>query len=69
MAGQQQPGARLRRVAAEELTISRLRRGKAFSYRDAAGRAIRDAGTLARIRSLAVPPAYEDVRIAADPRA
>jgi DNA topoisomerase-1 len=69
MAGQQQPGARLRRVAAEELTISRLRRGKAFSYRDAAGRAIRDAGTLARIASLAIPPAYEDVRIAADPRA
>jgi DNA topoisomerase-1 len=69
MAGQRQPGAGLRRVAAEELTISRLRRGKAFSYRDAAGRAIRDAGTLARIASLAIPPAYEDVRIAADPRA
>ncbi|AOO81592.1 DNA topoisomerase IB [Bosea vaviloviae] len=64
-----QPGTRLHKVAADELTIRRLRRGKGFSYRDAAGCAIRDAGTLARIRSLAVPPAYEDVRIAADPQA
>ncbi|POR52485.1 DNA topoisomerase IB [Bosea psychrotolerans] len=69
MVGEQQPGARLRRVAADELTIRRVRRGTGFSYRDAAGRAIRDADMLARIRSLAVPPAYQDVRIAADPRA
>ncbi|CAN7658369.1 DNA topoisomerase IB [Bosea sp. LjRoot9] len=69
MAKQRQPGARLHKVAADELTIRRLRRGKGFGYRDAAGRTIRDAGTLARIRSLAVPPAYEDVRIAADPHA
>jgi DNA topoisomerase-1 len=62
-------GGRLRRTRAEALTIRRQRRGSGFSYVDEAGRPIRDAGTLDRIRSLAIPPAYEDVRIAADPRA
>ncbi|WP_439497452.1 DNA topoisomerase IB [Bosea sp. (in: a-proteobacteria)] len=62
-------GGRLRRTRAEALTIRRQRRGSGFSYVDEAGRPVRDAGTLDRIRSLAIPPAYEDVRIAADPRA
>jgi len=34
-----------------------------FQYVDARGRRIRDAATLARIQSLAIPPAYEDVWI------
>lgn len=62
-------GGRLRRTRAEALTIRRQRRGSGFSYVDEAGRPVRDAGTLDRIRSLAIPPAYEDVRIAADPHA
>lgn len=44
----------------------RLRRGS-FVYEDPEGRRIRDADTLARIRSLAVPPAYTDVWICTDP--
>lgn len=63
------PSTRLRRVSSDELTIRRVRRGHFFSYRDAEGAKITDEDTLARIRSLAIPPAYEDVRIAVDPRA
>ncbi|MEO8061788.1 MAG: DNA topoisomerase IB [Pseudomonadota bacterium] len=39
-----------------------------FNYLGAAGRRIRDARTLARINKLAIPPAYEDVWICANPR-
>ncbi|WP_089176629.1 DNA topoisomerase IB [Bosea sp. AS-1] len=60
---------RLRRVSSDELTIRRIRHGRSFGYRDAEGEKITDQATLARIRSLAIPPAYDDVRIAADPRA
>jgi len=38
-----------------------------FDYYDTAGRLIRDAPTLARIRALAIPPAYEAVWICPDP--
>lgn len=37
-------------------------------YEDARGKAVSDARTLARIAQLAVPPAWTDVWIAADPR-
>lgn len=63
------PSARLKRSSADRLTITRRKSGKGFSYRDADGQRITDPATLARIRSLAIPPAYCDVRIAADPRA
>ena len=49
--------------------ITREKRGKAFVYRDAKGRVIRDAKTLARIRALVLPPAWTKVWICADPRA
>lgn len=48
--------------------IRRCRRGKGFAYRDAKGRPIRQEKTLARIRSLVIPPAYTDVWICTDPR-
>lgn len=60
---------RLQRVSSDQLTIRRVRHGRSFGYRDADGARISDQETLDRIRSLAIPPAYEDVRIAADPRA
>jgi DNA topoisomerase IB len=47
--------------------IRRLRRGKSFSYRDADGQPVADRAELARIRALAIPPAYEDVWICANP--
>lgn len=41
--------------------------GKGFGYFDAGGCRIADPAILDRIRMLAIPPAYEDVRIAARP--
>lgn len=49
------------------LTIRRRRQGKGFIYLDSAGRRIRAEKELARIASLAIPPAYQAVRIAANP--
>jgi DNA topoisomerase-1 len=63
------PPARLKRSSAAKLTITRRRSGKGFSYFDGDGERVTDQQTLVRIRSLAIPPAYADVRIAADPRA
>ncbi|MFC3570829.1 DNA topoisomerase IB [Paracoccus simplex] len=48
--------------------ISRRRCGTGFSYRDARGRTIRDAAVRRRIRALAIPPAWSEVWICADPR-
>ncbi len=56
---------RLKRARPGDLSIRREARGKGFRYLDAGGMAIRDEATLARIRSLAIPPAYRDVQIAA----
>jgi DNA topoisomerase-1 len=47
--------------------ISRVRRPDGFDYVDAHGRPVSDEETLARIRRLAIPPAYESVWICADP--
>jgi DNA topoisomerase-1 len=43
--------------------IRRVRHGKGFSYVGHDGQAVRDKETLARIRALAVPPAWTDVWI------
>ena len=55
----------LERVEAAGLVIRRVRRGRGFSYLGPDGKRIEEAAVLARIRSLAIPPAYEEVRIAA----
>jgi DNA topoisomerase-1 len=41
----------------------RVARGKSFTYLDPGGHRVKDAEVLARIRSLAIPPAYKDVWI------
>jgi DNA topoisomerase-1 len=41
----------------------RIRAGKGFRHLDAARRPLRDTGELARIRKLAIPPAWRDVWI------
>jgi DNA topoisomerase I len=46
--------------------ITRHRAGRAFSYRGADGTVIRDREVLARIRTLAIPPAWTDVWICPD---
>jgi DNA topoisomerase-1 len=45
-----------------------VRRGRGFAYVDARGRRVRDDAELARIRALAIPPAYEHVWICPDSR-
>lgn len=60
---------RLRRVTRDDLTIERRRNGNGYVLLDAEGRAVRDAALRVRVRSLAIPPAWEAVRIAPDGRA
>ena len=55
-------------VSDEMPGIRRRRCGKGFSYRQDGGGLLRDRAALARIRSLAVPPAWTDVWIAATAR-
>jgi DNA topoisomerase-1 len=50
-----------------ELTIRRIRRGKSYSFVRANGTAIRHTGTIKRLHSMAVPPAYAEVRYSPDP--
>ncbi|HVY81842.1 MAG TPA: hypothetical protein VG994_12720 [Steroidobacteraceae bacterium] len=57
----------LRYTTDHEPGLRRIIRGTGFAYLDAAGRAVRDPDTLARIRHLAIPPAYRDVWICAYP--
>jgi DNA topoisomerase IB len=47
--------------------IRRRRCGRGFSYLGADAAVIKDARTLTRIRSLVIPPAWEDVWICVDP--
>lgn len=54
----------LRYLTAAELTISRHRARKGFTYRSSKGEAIADRSLRDRIRALVLPPAWEDVRIA-----
>jgi DNA topoisomerase-1 len=61
------PGGRLRRSHCSEAGIARRRRGSGFTYLDADGHRIEDEETLARIRGLAIPPAWKDVWICSDP--
>lgn len=63
------PATALRRIGPEALRIRRRRRGRGFEYLDDGGRRLTDPEVLARIRSLAIPPAYRDVRIALEPNA
>ena len=58
--------ARLRRVSSTAPGIARRRQGRGFSYADPQGRRIDDPEDLARIRGLAVPPAWTDVWICVD---
>src|SRR5947199_9225809 len=50
-----------------ELTIRRIKRGKNYSFVRANGTAIRHVGTIKRLNSMAVPPAYQRVRYSPDP--
>jgi DNA topoisomerase-1 len=57
--------AGLRYVSDGRPGIRRIRAGKGFRYVKADGKPVRDAATLARIRSLVIPPAWTKVWICA----
>ena len=54
---------RLRRSVVSGPGLTRVRRGKGFSYRDANGDAVTDKKTIDRINSLVIPPAWKKVWI------
>lgn len=56
-------------VSTDDLTIRRKRNGSGFVYLDGHGCPLRDPRTLYRLKRLAVPPAYDSVRFAANPHA
>lgn len=58
----------LRYVCDDEPGLRRRKRGKGFIYLDRRGRRITRDNVLERIRAMAIPPAYTDVWICADPR-
>ncbi len=55
--------AGLRHASDDRPGIVRRRSGRGFAYRDAEGRPVRDKDMLARIREIAIPPAWTDVWI------
>ncbi|MBI2736373.1 MAG: DNA topoisomerase IB [Rhodospirillales bacterium] len=56
-------------VGPEALTLQRRRRGKGFAFVTPSGAFVRDAAEIRRLKALAVPPAYVNVRFASDPTA
>ncbi|WP_041840939.1 DNA topoisomerase IB [Actinoplanes friuliensis] len=59
---------RLRRSDLTGPGLSRRRSGKGFRYLGPDGQAVKDAGTLDRIKALVIPPAWEEVWISPDPQ-
>jgi DNA topoisomerase I len=60
--------SRLRRVDCAAPGITRRRRGRGFEYLDeSTGERIEDEDVVQRIKSLAIPPAWEEVWVCADP--
>ena len=55
--------AGLRYVNDADPGLTRVRAGRAFTYRDARGGRVTDAATLGRIKRLAIPPAWTEVWI------
>ncbi len=58
----------LKRVRCTTPGITRRRQGRGFTYVHPNGQRVRDDETVARIRSLAIPPAWESVWICPDER-
>jgi DNA topoisomerase-1 len=56
-------------IGVGDLKLRRQRCGRGFRFIDKDGTPLRDKATLARLKSLVVPPAYRSVRFAADPQA
>jgi DNA topoisomerase-1 len=59
----------LKYVETADLRLRRRRCGRGFGYVDGEGRAVRDKALKARIKKLAIPPAWTEVCIAEEERA
>jgi DNA topoisomerase-1 len=55
-------------VTDEATGIRRIKSGKGFRYKNSRGKTVGDRATLARIRALVIPPAWNDVWICPNPR-
>ncbi len=55
-------------VEPDALPLRRVRKGKGFAYVDRHAKALIDDKLKLRLQKLAVPPAWEDVKLARDPR-
>jgi len=64
---QAEPAGELIHISVAAPGISRRRSGKGFTYTDPNGACVSERATLARIRSLAIPPAWTHVWISPDP--
>src|SRR3954466_13994738 len=60
--------ARLRRADCSGPGITRIRRGRGFSYLDEDGDPLEEPDVVARIRALGIPPAWKEVWICPDDR-
>ncbi len=58
---------RLRRSDCSRTGLTRIRRGRGFSYADADGKSVKDPEEILRLRELAIPPAWQEVWICPDP--
>jgi DNA topoisomerase IB len=58
---------RLRRSDCSGPGLRRVKRGRGFTYVDSNGERIGDPAVIERVRALAIPPAWKDVWICADP--
>lgn len=61
-------GAGLKYVDPETLPLRRLKKGKGFAYVDQRSQAVSDTKLRERLQKLAVPPAWQDVKLARDPK-
>jgi DNA topoisomerase-1 len=59
----------LRLESRANLSIRRIKRGPHYGFVRRNGRVVRDTATLRRLKALAMPPAYEEVRYAQDAEA
>jgi DNA topoisomerase-1 len=60
--------AGLHYVEPDTLPLRRVKKGKGFAFLDGQRRAISDPALKKRLLKLAVPPAWEDVKLARDPK-
>lgn len=60
---------KLKKVETADLALVRVPHGRGFAIRDATGNAVDDATVKARISEIVIPPAWREVRIAAEPEA